>query len=75
MPNFPLYPANEGSAERAQLPNEAIFIHPWPAIGAGVDKAKFRNKAKLCVFLQSLDVRDKDEMSNQGHVSRDQTLP
>ena len=33
------------------------------------------NKAKFCAFRQSLGVRDKGEMSKQGHVSLDQTLP
>ena len=47
----------------------------WPAIGVGVEKAKLRNKAKLCAFLQLLGVQDQDEMSNQGHVSLDQTPP
>ena len=51
------------------------FFGRWPAIGAGVDNAKLRNKAKLCAFLQSLGLRDKVEMSNQGHVSLDQTPP
>ena len=68
------WPASWGALKGSTTKRSQI-LHCWPAIGAGVDKARLRNKAKLCALLQSLGVRDKGEMSKQGQVSLDQTPP